>query len=142
MIQKTDLIRRVNDQERRLQLIYKYNPSLQNLDKNVEVLQSLGLDDRQIKEVVSRGSTTMTQTIINPIDGKEMAIYVEEVSLKKNSAGEYVVFIGNVPYKDFFSKSMLSKEKLEELAKENPEIQEMYKENQKLKSLISMLGKS
>ena len=84
----------------------------------------------------------MTQTIINPIDGKEMAIYVEEVSLKKNSAGEYVVFIGNVPYKDFFSKSMLSKEKLEELAKENPEIQEMYKENQKLKSLISMLGKS
>lgn len=131
--------KRINDLEKQLQLIYKYNPSLQNLDKNVEVLQNLGLDDRHIKEIVSRGSTTMVNTILNPVDGEEMAIYVVEVSIKKKNAGEYEVYIGNVPYKDYFYKSLLTKKKLEELAKGNPEIREMYKENQKLKSLLSML---
>ena len=71
-----DLEAKVDELDRQLNLIYKYKPSLQYLERNVDVLQSIGLDDEQIRNVIRQGSTTIINTITNPQDGKEMAIFV------------------------------------------------------------------
>ena len=100
------------------------------------------MGDDQIMEVVSKGHTTLTNTITNPTTGEEMAIFIEDISIQKDkNSGEYGVFIGKVPYREFFDGTRMTKEKLEELAKEFPEIRDIYEENQQLKSLLASLGK-
>ena len=141
MIPKAELQKRVEEQDRQLQLIYKYNPSLRNLEENIGVLQSLGLDEGAIKEVICKGSTTITNSIHNPLTGEEIAIFIEAVSVKEDEAGQYGVFIGAVPYSEFFTKAQLTKEKLETLSQDNPEVRAIYEENQKLKSLLASLHK-
>lgn len=70
-----------------------------------------------------------------------MAIYVVEVSIQKTEDGQYGVFIGKVPYQEYFSQALMTKAKIEALAKEVPEVRAIYKENQELKSLIASLRK-
>ena len=142
MIPKAELQKKLDAQEKQLQLIYKYNPSLRSIEENVLIMESLGLKEDDIKKVISRGYTTRTNSITNPLTGEEMAIYVEDVSIQKDkSSGEYSVHIGSVPYREFFDKSQITKSKLEGLAKENPEVRDIYLENQKLKALLADLGK-
>ena len=140
MIRKADLLKTTREQEEKLQLIYKYHPELQNLDEHIKVLQSLGLDERQITEVISTGRS-YANTITNPITGEEMAICVQDVSVKKDDTGQYSVFIGKVPYREFFTKALLTREKLERLSKENPEVKLIYEENQRLRIMLMELGK-
>ena len=140
MIKKAELEARVNELDRQLQLIYKYKPSLKYLERNIEVLQSIGLGDSQIKEVICRGSTTVFDSITNPQDGKEMAIFVEDVSIRRDDAGECSVFVGKVPYQEFFADALLTKERLEDLSKVIPDVKELYTENQRLKALLARLG--
>jgi len=140
MIPKAELRKRVEEQERRLKLIYKYIPSLESIEDNVRVLQSLGLKEYKIEEAISQGKT-YTSSITNPQTGEEMAIYVEEVSIRNGDDGKYGVFIGDAPYKEFFSsKTLLSTARIEELSKDTPEIRTLYEENRRLKKLISNLG--
>ena len=141
MIPKAELQKRVEEQDGQLQLIYKYNPSLRNLEENIGVLQSLGLDEGAITEVICKGSTTITKSIRNPLTGEEIAIFIEAVSVKEDEAGQYGVFIGAVPYREFFTKAQLAKEKLETLSQDNPEVRAIYDENQKLKALLANLEK-
>lgn len=140
MMKIADLEAKVDELDRQLNLIYKYKPSLQYLERNVDVLQSIGLDDEQIRNVIRQGSTTIINTITNPQDGKEMAIFVEEVSIRKDDAGEYSVFIGKVPYKEFFATTLLTKERLEDLSKVIPEVKQLYAENLQLKASLAGLG--
>ena len=140
MIKKADLEARVDELDRQLQYIYRYKPSLKYLERNVDVLQSIGLDDEQIRNVVRRGSTTLINTITNPEDGKDMAIFVEDVSIRKDDAGEYSVFVGKVPYKEFFSAALLTRERLEDLSKVIPEVKQLYAENLQLKASLAGLG--
>lgn len=140
MIKKADLEARVDELDRQLQYIYRYKPSLKYLERNVDVLQSIGLDDEQIGNVIRRGSTTLINTITNPEYGKEMAIFVEEVSIRKDDAGEYSVFVGKVPYKEFFAAALLTKERLEDLSKVIPEVKQLYAENLQLKASLAGLG--
>lgn len=141
MVKKADLVAKVDELDRQLNLIYKYKPSLKYLERNVDVLQSIGLDDEQIRNVIRRGSTTIINTITNPQDGKEMAIFVEEVSIRKDDAGEYSVFIGKVPYKEFFATALLTRERLEDLSKVIPEVKQLYAENLQLKASLAGLGR-
>ena len=141
MTPKAELQKRVEEQDRQLQLIHKYLPSLEYIEENVRVLQSLGLKDYQIEEAISRGSTYAVNAITNPQTGEEMAIYVVEVSIQKTEDGQYGVFIGKVPYQEYFSQALMTKAKIEALAMEVPEVMAIYKENQKLKSLIASLRK-
>ena len=141
MTPKADLLKTTREQEAKLQLIYKYNPSLRNLEENIGVLQSLGLDDGAITEVIWKGSTTITKSIRNPLTGEEIAIFIEAVSVKEDEVGQYGVFIGAVPYREFFTTAQLTKEKLETLSQDNPEVRAIYEENQKLKSLLASLHK-
>ena len=136
MILKAELQKRVEEQERRLNLIYKYIPSLVFIENNVRVLQSLGLKEYQVEQVISQGKTYISSSITNPKTGEEMAIYVEEVSIQKGKDGQYGVFIGKVPYQDYFSQILMTNAKIETLAKEVPEVRALYEENQKLKSLL------
>ena len=140
MIKKADLEARVDELDRQLQYIYRYKPSLKYLERNVDVLQSIGLDDEQIADVIKRGSTTIISTITNPQDGKELAIFVEDVSIRKDDAGEFSVFIGKVPYKEFFATTLLTRERLETLSKVIPEVKDLYTENLHLKELLAGLG--
>lgn len=141
MILKAELRKRVEEQDRQLQLIYKYNPSLENIEENVQVLRSLGLKEYQIEEAISRGKTYASTSIVNPQIGEEMAISVEEVSIRKDENGQYGVFIGEVPYLEFFAKAQLTKEKLETLSQDNPEVKAIYEENLRLKALLASLRK-
>lgn len=142
MIPKDDLIKRVADLERRLEQIYKYKPSLRNLDRNVKVMKSLNLREDDIEEIVRCGRTHVFNSIRNPLNGEDLGIFAEEVSIEKDgNSGEYIVFISNKPYKEFFAQDLLTRTKLEELSKEHPEIADLYRENQQLKAALSMLGK-
>ena len=141
MIPKAELQRKVEEQERKLQLIYRYKPSLEYIEENVPVLESLGLRDYQIEEVIAKGHTHISTSITNPLTGEEMAIYVEDVSIKEDGAGQYGVFIGSVPYREFFSKAQLTKARLDELCETAPEVRELFKENQQMRTLISLLKK-
>lgn len=141
MIPKAELQKRVEEQDRQLQLIYKYNPSLRNLEENIQVLQSLGLDEKHITEVISTGRTYVADTITNPLTGEEMAIFVEDIFVKEDGAGQYGVFIGSVPYREFFSGALLTTKKLEEISRDNPEIKAIYEENLKLKSLLAQISR-
>lgn len=141
MIPKADLLKATKEQEEKLQLIYKYNPSLRNLEENIGVLQSLGLDEKHIKEVISTGRTYITNTITNPLTGEEMAIFVEDIFVKEDGAGQYGVFIGSVPYREFFTRDLMTKDKLEELSRNNPEVKHIYEENQRLSIMLMELGK-
>ncbi len=141
MKSKAELKAKCDELDQHLKLIYKYQPALKDLEDNVQVLQRLGLNDKQIADVISRGATTVTSTITNPLTGEEMAIYVEDVSVQKDKTGQYEVFVGGVHYMDFFSNALLSKDKLEMLAQANPEVKVLYQENQQLKRLLTMLGK-
>ena len=141
MIRKADLLKTTREQEEKLQLIYKYHPELQNLDEHIKVLQSLGLDERQITEVISTGRSYVN-TITNPITGEEMAVSVLDVSIKKEkSSAQYAVHIGPFLYRDFFTKELMTKEKLEKLSQNNPEIKCIYEENQRLRIMLMELGK-
>ena len=140
MIPKAELQAKCDELEKQLRLIYKYAPSLRDLEGNIKVLQSLGLDERSIKDVICKGSTAITKSITNPLTGEEIAIYVESISVKED-AGGYDVFIGGVPYREFFTENLLTTKKLEELSQDNPEVKVIYEENQKLKSLLAQLGK-
>ena len=142
MIRKADLLKTTKEQEEKLQLIYKYHPALQNIDEHIKVLQSMGLDERHITEVISTGRSYVANTITNPITRAEVAIYVLDVSIKKdNSSGQYAVHIGPFLYREFFTRDLMTKDKLEELSRNNPEVRAIYKENQKLKSLLASLHK-
>jgi hypothetical protein len=141
MTPKAELQQRVEEQDRQLQLIHKYLPFLEHIEDNVRVLQSLGLKDYQIEEAISRGSTYAVNAITNPQTGEEMAIYVEEISIQKTEDGQYGVFIGKVPYQEYFSRTLMARAKIEALAKEVPEIRAIYKENQQMRTLISLLKK-
>lgn len=141
MIPKAELQKRVEEQDKQLQLIYKYNPSLEYLEENISVLKSLGLEERHIKEIIVKGYTPVINSIKNPLTGEDIAISVEAISIKEEEDGKYGVFIGNVPYKEFFSsKTLLSTARIEELSKDTPEIRTLYEENRRLKKLISNLG--
>lgn len=140
MIPKAELKRIAYEQEKRLKLIYKYNPSLEYLEENVPVLKSLGLEERHIKEIITKGYTPVINSITNPLTGEEIAISVEDISIKEEEDGKYGVFIGNVPYKEFFSGKLLSTARIEELSKDNSEIRTLYEENLRLKRLLSNLG--
>lgn len=141
MIPKAELKRIAYEQEKRLKLIYKYNPSLEYLEENVPVLKSLGLEERHIREIVVQGYTPVINSITNPLTGEDVAISVEDISIKEEEDGKYGVFIGNVPYKEYFSsKTLLSTAKIEALSKDNPEIRALYDENRRLKKLLSNLG--
>ena len=140
MIPKAELKRIAYEQEKRLKLIYKYNPSLEYLEENVPVLKSLGLEERHIQEIVVKGYTPVINSIINPLTGEDVAISVEDISIREEEDGKYGVFIGNIPYKEFFSsKTLLSTARIEELSKDNPEIRALYDENRRLKKLLSNL---
>lgn len=141
MIPKAELQKRVEEQDRQLQLIYKYSPSLEYIEENVQVLRSLGLKEYQIEEAISLGKTYASTSIVNPQIGEEMAIWVEKVSIGKEENGQYGVFIGEVPYLEFFAKALLTKEKLETLSQDNPEVKAIYEENQRLKALLASLRK-
>ena len=141
MIPKAELQKRVEEQERKLQLIYRYKPSLEYIEENVPVLESLGLRDYQIEEVIAKGHTHISTSITNPLTGEEMAIYVEEVSIRKGDDGTYGVFIGDAPYREFFSKAQLTKARLDELCETAPEVRELFKENQQMRTLLALLGK-
>ena len=140
MATKTDQKARADELNRQLKLIYKYKPSLQNLEENIKVLQSLGMDEDKIKEVICTGSTNVFNTIINPLTGEEMAIFVEDVSIRKDKDAGYGVFVGKVPYKEFFSSSLLTQERLETLSKVIPEVKDLYTENLHLKELLAGMG--
>ena len=51
------------------------------------------------------------------------------------------MFIGAVPYRAFFTTAQLTKEKLETLSQDNPEVRAIYEENQKLKALLAKIRK-
>ena len=68
-----------------------------------------------------------------------MAIYVDEITVKQDDAGQYGVYIGAVPYQSFFSKALMTKDKLEKLSQDYPEVKTVYEENQKLKALLTQL---
>ena len=70
-----------------------------------------------------------------------MAIYVEEISIQKTEDGQYGVFIGKVPYQEYFSRTLMTRAKIEALAKDVPEVRAIYKENQQMRTLISLLKK-
>ena len=139
MIPKAELKAKYDELDRHVNLIYKYNPSLRNIEDNVKVLQNLGLDEKHIMEVIAKGSTYVSTSIINPQTGDEMAIYVEEITVKQDDAGQYGVYIGAVPYQSFFSKALMTKDKLEKLSQDYPEVKTVYEENQKLKALLTQL---
>ena len=141
MIPKAELQRKVEEQERKLQLIYRYKPSLEYIEENVPVLKSLGLREDQIEEVIAKRSTHISTSITNPLTGEEMAIYLEEVSIQKDDDGKYGVFIGDAPYREFFSKAQLTKARLDELCETAPEVRALFKENQQMRTLISLLKK-
>jgi len=109
---------------------------------HVEVMQSLNLREDEIEEVVRCGHTHIFNSIRNPFNGEELGIFSEKVSIHQDKdSGEYVVFLSNKPYKEFFAQDLLNRTKLEELSKEHPEIADLYRENQQLKAALSMLGK-
>ena len=142
MVRKEDLIQKIGELEGRLEQIYKYKPSLRNLDSNVKVMQSLNLKENEIEEVIRCGHTHIFNGIRNPLNGEDMGIFAEKVSIKKDgNSGEYGVFIGDKPYTEFFAQDLLTRTKLEMLSKEHPEIADLYRENQQLKATLSMLGK-
>ena len=142
MVRKEDLIQKIGELEGRLEQIYQYKPSLRNLENNVKVMQSLNLREDEIEDVIRCGYTHVYNSIRNPLNGEEMGIFAEEVSIKRDgNSGEYEVFIGNKPYKEFFAQDLLTRTKLESLSKEHPEIADLYRENQQLKAALSMLGK-
>ncbi len=142
MVRKEDLIQKIGELEERLEQIYKYKPSLRYLDRNVKVMEDLNLKEDEIKEVVRHGHAHVFNSIRNPFNGEDMGIFAEEVSIKKDgNSGEYGVFVGNKPYKEYFAQGLLTRTRLEMLSKEHPEIADLYRENQQLRAAFSMLGK-
>ena len=140
MISKSELLNKSNELEAKLQLIYKYAPSFRNIEENVRVLQSMGLSDFKIEEAISSKSTCVVSSLINPLNGEEMSVYVEDISIREDlNTGEYVVFVGAFPYKDFFAQALMTTRKLEELSKNNPEIKALYDENRRLKKSLALI---
>ena len=139
MTPKTDLFNKINELEGKLQLIYKYKPSFQYIEESLRVLQSIGLEEDKIHEVISRGTTYVIGSITNPINNEKLAISVEDIAIKEDkNTGQYVVFIGSLPYKEFFAQELMTTRKIEELAKEHPEIKTLYEENRRLKKDLSL----
>lgn len=100
----------------------------------------MGLEEETIRQVISRGSTYVVSSITNPITNEDMAICIEDVSIKEDkNSGHYVVYIGNLPYKEYFAQELMTKRMLEDLAKDHPEVKTLYEENRRLKKDLSIL---
>ncbi len=100
----------------------------------------MGLEEEKVREVISRGSTYVVGSITNPITNEEMAICVEDVAIKEDkNSGHHVVFIGSLPYKEYFAQELMTTRMLEDLAKDHPEVKALYEENRRLKRDLSLL---
>ena len=86
-------------------LIYKYFPLLKNAENTAPILEKMGLSISEIRDIYHSGHSNVYFRIIDPDSGIEHRYLDNLVSVSieiKEDAGESIVAVNGVPYKEFF----------------------------------------
>lgn len=142
MISKAELRQQISDLEGRLEkmtkVIAKYFPFVEDLEYLYDTLKKMGLGDSVIRELFLIGQVHEMHSLTNPDTGVEYAVHYVKVAIEKNDAtGHYEVLVENKPYEDFFKQTLVDRAELDRLAAENPMVQELFEENERMKYVIA-----
>lgn len=142
MIPKAELLRKIVSLENKLNLIYKYLPSVEYINDNEALLISMGYSSEEIKELFSTGCTYKREFLINPNNGQKVMLFMGKTTIEKHpQSGKYELYINDIPYEEFIKLCMIKTENLENLSFKYPEIRELMFENEKLRETIALFIK-
>ena len=127
------------DQQTNMELLVRYIPWANDLDKIVVLLEKMGVSRSVFTSIIRGNTESLYGQIIDPDDGEAFPIEYAHIQLKSKGT-EYSLFINDVPYKKFFEDLIKETATISEAAAGNEIISKLWEENKRLKRMLTLVG--